>query len=110
MRYVTTALVVAVLILSVQLHSAKERIAVLEDPVGLGPLHAPDKIDVRRWAQLGFHTRQSHGQGVHPHFPLKGHFALSPWHKSHVKSAAPVVVEGVEDVESIMRIGPVVQW
>ena len=30
MRYVTTALVVAVLILSVQLHSAKERIAVLE--------------------------------------------------------------------------------
>ena len=31
MRYVTTALVVAVLILSVQLHSAKERIAVLED-------------------------------------------------------------------------------
>ena len=29
MRYVTTALVVAVLILSVQLHSAKERIAVL---------------------------------------------------------------------------------
>jgi len=31
MRYVTTALVVAVLILSVQLHSAKDRIAVLED-------------------------------------------------------------------------------
>ena len=31
MRYVTTALVVAVLILSVQLHSAKNRIAVLED-------------------------------------------------------------------------------
>ena len=31
MRYVTTALVVAVLILSVQLHGAKERIAVLED-------------------------------------------------------------------------------
>ena len=30
MRYVTTALVVAVLILSVQLHTAKERIAVLE--------------------------------------------------------------------------------
>ena len=30
MRYVTTALVIAVLILSVQLHSAKERIAVLE--------------------------------------------------------------------------------
>ena len=30
MRYVTTALVVAVLILSVQLHSAKDRIAVLE--------------------------------------------------------------------------------
>ena len=30
MRYVTTALVVAVLILSVQLHSAKERIAVQE--------------------------------------------------------------------------------
>jgi len=31
MRYVTTALVIAVLILSVQLHSAKNRIAVLED-------------------------------------------------------------------------------
>ena len=31
MRYVTTALVVAVLILSVQLHTARERIAVLED-------------------------------------------------------------------------------
>ena len=30
MRYVTTALVVAVLILSVQLHTAKERSAVLE--------------------------------------------------------------------------------
>ena len=30
MRYVTTAFVIAVLILSVQLHSAKERIAVLE--------------------------------------------------------------------------------
>ena len=30
MRYVTTALVVAVLILSVQLHNTKERIAVLE--------------------------------------------------------------------------------
>ena len=30
MRYVTAALVIAVLILSVQLHSAKERIAVLE--------------------------------------------------------------------------------
>ena len=30
MRYVTAALVIAVLILSVQLHSAKDRIAVLE--------------------------------------------------------------------------------
>ena len=30
MRYVTAALVVAVLILSMQLHTAKERIAVLE--------------------------------------------------------------------------------
>ena len=30
MRYVTTALVVAVLYLAVQLHTAKERIAVLE--------------------------------------------------------------------------------
>ena len=31
MRYVTAALVVAVLFLSMQLHTAKERIAVLED-------------------------------------------------------------------------------
>ena len=36
MRYVTTALVVAVLILSVQLHSAKDRIAVLEQSTGGG--------------------------------------------------------------------------